>query len=302
MIFKRSILALVCAAAPHLVQAQTATLSGSLSAFDVVNESGLDVHGFEIQLEGATQADLYYTAFGQRYGNPTVVPYATGVYIRYQSTYDPNSGQYLQTTPQHTPGVPFGWQECYTGGAGYATSGCEHFGQSMRPIPAGRTVTVSGRWMVGDPNHPGTLMAVNPPAPIPFATWFIGVPTTFGASPTVTTQVEAPEPPETPEVYGDAQWTKVYTTQVTQALTADQLTSDNVSVVPESAAQVEVAWEILQKSPPSNGNKPARSSNSHSGSISATTKAVVRRIEMYKYTGVYDARQGATHAMKRTAA
>ena len=289
MRLKRSILVLLCAAAPQLSQAQTATLSGSLSAFDVVNETGQDAHGFEIQLEGATQGDLYYTVYGQRYGNPTVVPYATGVYIRYQSTYDPNSKTYLQTTPQHTPGVPFGWQDCYQGGINYATSGCEHFGQTLHFIPPTRTITVSGRWMVDDVNNPGNLVALNPPAAIPFATWFIGVPTTIGAPPAAVTVVEAPEPPETPDKYGDAQWTKIYTTQLTQSLTADQLTSDNPNVVPENPAQLEVAWEILQVSPPSNGNKPVRTRSTHSGNIAATTKAVVRRIEMYKYTGAYDA-------------
>src|SRR5205814_5982168 len=80
------------AAAPH-VWAQTATVSGSLSAFDVVNDTGQPVHGFEIQIEGALPGDLYYTAPGQRYGMPTVVPYATGVYIRYKSPYNA-AGQY----------------------------------------------------------------------------------------------------------------------------------------------------------------------------------------------------------------
>ena len=44
------------------VQAQTATISGVLGSFDVVNMSGQPAHGFEIQMEGATANDLYYTA------------------------------------------------------------------------------------------------------------------------------------------------------------------------------------------------------------------------------------------------
>src|SRR5204863_513042 len=42
-------------------QAQTATIFGALSNFDVVNDTGHDAHGFEIQLEGLQAADIYYT-------------------------------------------------------------------------------------------------------------------------------------------------------------------------------------------------------------------------------------------------
>src|SRR5437868_3889567 len=94
-------------------QAQTATISGYLSNFDVVNETGQDAHGFEIQLEGAAQNDLYYTAPGQQYGAATVVPYATGVKVRWESPYDASTHQFTKTTPQHTPGVPYNWNDCY---------------------------------------------------------------------------------------------------------------------------------------------------------------------------------------------
>jgi len=271
---------------PH-ASAQTATISGNLSAFDVVNDTGQPVHGFEIQLEGAQPGDLYYTVFGGRYGTPSVVPYATGVYVRYTSTYNANTGEYMQTTSVNN--VPtFAWQDCYQGGAGYSTSGCEHFGQSMRAIPAGRTITVSGRWLAGDTANPGTLIPLNPPVAIPFASWFVAAPTTFAAPPVVVAEVEAPEPPETPEKYGDAQWVKIYRTQLTREVTADELSSLNPAVVPESAAQVEVAWDILQASPPSNGNQN-RTRNRNQGSIAVDTRSIIRRYEVYKYTGAYDA-------------
>src|SRR6476659_2632516 len=96
-------------AVPIAARAQTATIKGTLSSFDAVNESGQDAHGFEIQLEGAAASDLYYAMPGQQYGMPTVVPYATGVYIRWQSPYDADAHRYTKTTPQHTPGVPYSW-------------------------------------------------------------------------------------------------------------------------------------------------------------------------------------------------
>ena len=79
----------------------------------------------KIQLENALPSDLYYTAFGGRYGNPQVVPYSTGVRVRYSALY--SNGQWSATTPVANYNA-FSWQNCYMGGAGYSSSGCEHFG------------------------------------------------------------------------------------------------------------------------------------------------------------------------------
>jgi hypothetical protein len=265
-------------------QAQTATISGFLSNFDVVNETGQDAHGFEIQLEGAAQNDLYYTAPGQQYGAATVVPYATGVKVRWESPYDAGSHQFTKTTPQHTPGVPYNWNDCYMAGSTYKTAGCEALGQGMRPTP-NKTITATGRWLVEDPQNPGTLIPVEPNVAIPFPSWAIAPVTIVGAAPVVVAEVEAPEPPETPEVYGDAQWVKIYKTQLTREATPADLTSDNPTV-PQDASQLEVAWDILQASPPSNGNQKRKQNQ---GSINADTRAIIRRYETYKYTGAYDA-------------
>ncbi len=264
-------------------RAQTATIEGTLSNFDVVNESGHDAHGFEIQLEGAVENDLYYTGYGQQYGAGAIVPYATGVYVRWQSPYDSATHQYTKTTPQHTPGLPYNWNDCYQAGSTYATAGCEALGQGMRPTP-GKTITATGRWLIEDPQNPGTLIAAEPNVAIPFPNWSV-VGGAVGSAPVVAAEVEAPEPPETPEVYGDAQWVKVYKTQLTREVTPADLTSDN-PVVPQDASQIETAWDILQASPPSNGNQKR---NRHQGGINADTRAIIRRFETYKYTGAYDA-------------
>jgi len=283
--------ALLTAAFTASLNAQTATISGTLSAFDVVNNTRKDAHGFEIQIDGVAQNDLYYTVFGGRYGSPTVTPYATGVYVRYQSSYNSATAAWNQTTPNNgnADAQTFSWQNCYQGGAGYSTSGCEHFGQSMRPIQPGTVVKVTGRWMVEDTTNPGNLVALDPPAAIPFATCFIGPVSGVAAAPVVVAQVEAPEPPETPETYGDAQWVKIFKTQLTRFVTGDELTSDNPNVVPESATQVEVAWDILQASPTSVNGKQNRTRNQNQGGIAADTRSVIRRYELYKYTGAYDA-------------
>lgn len=273
-------------AAPVCGHAQTATITGNLGGFDVVNDTGQEAHGFEIQIEGITRNDLYYTGFGQRYGQGVVESYATGVYIRWLSPYDPGSQHFTATTPQYTSGTPISWNDCYSAGSRYGVSGCEHFGQSMRAT--NNIVSVTYRWLVADPSNPGNLIALGRPAAIVAPIAVVVPPVQVSSPPIVVAEVEAPEPPEAPEKFGDAQWMKVYKTQLTREVTLDELTSTNTTIVPEDPTQIEVAWDILQVQPPSNGNQK-RTRKQNQGNLSPDTRSVVRRYELYKYTGTYDA-------------
>jgi len=84
------LLMLLLLATPLTSQAQS-TIVGYLSNFDAVNNTGQNVNGFEIQLEGLQPKDIYYTFSVNRYGQPNVIPYATGVYLRWQSPTDPST-------------------------------------------------------------------------------------------------------------------------------------------------------------------------------------------------------------------
>src|SRR5260370_4398236 len=66
------------------------TLSGTLSNFDVFNQTGQESHGFEIELDGITSQDIASTFGGTyiRYGDPKKVDFPGGVLIRYASPYD----------------------------------------------------------------------------------------------------------------------------------------------------------------------------------------------------------------------
>jgi hypothetical protein len=263
--------------------AQTATIFGALSNFDVVNDTGHDAHGFEIQLEGLQPGDIYYTFSMQRYGAPQVVPYSTGVLLRWTSAYDASAQQFLHTTVAHAAGTPFAGS-CYSWGANYDAAGCEHFGATLRANPLKTTY----RWLIEDPVSPGTgvLVGFDPPVAIPAPTYVILPPAQPAAPPELQAEIVAPEPPETPEQFGDAQWVKVFKTELQREVTLDELVSDN-AVVPQDPAQVEVAWELVQASPPSNG-KQTRNRKQNQGSLAAGTRAVVRRYESYRYTGAYD--------------
>jgi hypothetical protein len=80
--------AAVIAVAPAIAQAQSATVSGGLGNFDVINNTGHDAHGFEIEIEGLQPNDVYYQFSMERYGAPQVLSTPTGVPVRGASAYD----------------------------------------------------------------------------------------------------------------------------------------------------------------------------------------------------------------------
>jgi hypothetical protein len=277
-----ALLALIMLAAPNAAQAQSATVFGALSNFDVVNDTEHEAHGFEIELEGLQPADVYYTFNTQRYGTPTITAYATGVHVRWASAYDFNVQQFAQTTVAHPPNTPFGGT-CYSwGGAGYATSGCEHFGVTLRA----NAVKTTYRWLIADTQTAGALLAVDPPVAIPSPVYAVLPPAHPADPPVLEAEIEAPEPADSPELYGDAQWVKVFKTELQREVTLEELVSDN-AIVPQDAAHAEVAWEILQVEPPSN-SRGNRRQHQNQGSLNASTRSVIRRYESYRYTGAYD--------------
>jgi hypothetical protein len=275
------VLAFVAAAS---ARAQTATVFGSLSNFDVVNNTEHEAHGFEIELEGLQPNDIYASFGVQRYGLAQIIPTATGVRVRWESAYDPGFQHFTQTTVAHAAGTSFAGS-CYQwNGAAYATSGCEHFGVSLTK----NAVKTTYRWLVEDANAPGTLAAVDPPVAIPGPVYLVTPPAQAGEAPVLEAEIEAPEAPEGPELYGDAQWVKVFKTELQREVNLDELLSDN-AVVPQDAAHAEVEWEILQADPPSNSRgRQGRGRRGNSGPLAAGTRAVVRRYEIYQFTGAYD--------------
>jgi hypothetical protein len=273
---------ILLALAPSSLRAQTATVSGSLSNFDVINNTGHDAHGFEIQFEGLQPAEVLSTFNIQRYGTPEIIPYATGVYLRWSSPYDATAQAFAQATVAHAAGEPFAGM-CYPwNGAGYATSGCEHFGVSLRA----NAVKTTYRWLIEDAQTPGTLVAVDPPVAIPAPAYYVLPPAQPAEAPVLEAEIEAPEPAEAAELYGDAQWVKVFKSEVQREVGLNELVSDN-AIVPQDAAHAEVGWEILQAEPASNSNGNRRQ-RQNQGGLNAATRAVVRRYEIYTYTGAYD--------------
>jgi hypothetical protein len=81
-------------------QAQTATIYGSHGTFDVVNDTGRDAHGFEIQFEGLSEADAY-DSFGVSLKASPLHPFRRGSLPRARARAAP--GQPRPDLHLHTP-------------------------------------------------------------------------------------------------------------------------------------------------------------------------------------------------------
>ena len=274
---------------PSLAFGQYAVVGG-LGNFDAANFEGKDAHGLEVQIEGIQPSDLYPAWCGNKYSCPVVVPYATGVYVRYVSSYDAANHRFVATTVPKIPG-PFAGT-CYMGSLSYLTAGCDHFGVHLAyTATAGKAVVTSYRWMFEDPANLGTLIAstTNIFIPTPVYTW---VPPVIPTNPPVLvveiqTPPPPPPPPAIPPQYGDATWMKVFKTEMNREVALDELTSDN-PIVPQTVAQVETEWVLMQPEPPSDARRRGRNRHQNRGNVNAGVRAVLRRYETYAYTGAYD--------------
>ncbi len=276
-----ALLALCVLFAPLNSLAQTATVYGALGNFDVINHTGHDGHGFEIELQGIQPNDIPYSFSAQRYGAAHITQTATGVLVRWESAYV--NGAFAQTTLPHQPNTPFAGS-CYQWGANYNQSACEHFGVSLTATPT----HTAYRWLIEDANSPGALIGVDPPIAIVSPVYTILPPARPAEAPVLEAEIEAPEAAESPEVYGDAQWVKVFKTQLNREVNLDELVSDN-AVVPQDAAHAEVQWEIVQVEPVSNSHSNGnRQHRNNQGTLNFDTRSVLRRYETYAYTGAYD--------------
>jgi hypothetical protein len=262
--------------------ALASTTFGTLSNFDVFNDTNEDCHGFEIELEGLQPEDVVYT-FGepyQRYGNPVVVPYSGGVHVRYMSPYDAEQLQFVQATPQAPPVITAtDGHACWTGGSGdYLTSGCEHFGVSLTRNPTKTTY----RWLVADAQHPGLLTPAGTQVKIPAPVWSVSPPPPElpdQVHPVVAAVIEPPEPTNFP--FGDAIWVKIFVTEDPEPAELEHLVSGD-DRVPDEPAEVEIEWVLLQ------AEVGKQIEAEHKVQVGEGDESVTRRYEFYEYAGPYD--------------
>jgi len=269
--------ALVSIASPALAT----TMFGSLSNFDVINDTNEICRGFEIELEGVSPSDIAFT-FGSpyiRYGDPQFVSTGTGTIVRYASAFGP--GGWAVGTP--VPAAPFTtgghalFYPAYGGDPNYETLGGEHFGLALNGNP---TSTIY-RWLLGDAS--GNLNPAGSNAKIPAPIWNVQAPVNPGA-PAAVQAIVPPLPIENPEdVFGEAIWVKVFVTESPEPAELEHLLVGDPAMPGES--EVEIEWQLLQ----AGKGDGLDEIDSGLNDLAADSESVTRRYEFYKYIGPYKA-------------
>ena len=275
-----SALVLAMLAVPISLSAQTVTLFGTLGNFDVLNDTGQDAHGFEIEIQGVPSNVMPYTFDWTRYGAAKKYAIPGGVLVRWSSPYDAASQQFTVATTTPAVFAPTYGHSCVL----TQIAGCDHYGLG---VAASKTLMY---WLIADPNNPGQLIRFGgPQVQIPFPTVQIFPPAQVGLPPQVVFEVVAPVPPPPPipkpvPQHGDATWVKVFKTELQREVNLEELVADNL-IVPQDVAFAETAWKLLQFNPTSNGNSGVLRNQ---GGLNSGSRSVLRRYETYKFTGAYD--------------
>ncbi len=256
---------------------------GTLSNFDVFNDTGQVTHGFEIELDGISPSQVTYE-FGapyERYGNPTVTAFSGGTLVTYASGYDPASKKWQVGTPLAPATItPTMGHQCWTGGsATYVTDGCDHFGLGLSATPT----NIVYNWLTANPQHAGQLIhASGHGVSLPAPSWSVtpAAPGAVNKQPVVQAVINAPEFQGDPQ-FGQAIWVKVFMAQTASKADLGHLVTGDKEV----PTTVETDWAIIQSG--AGGTFAQQLADQVQPSPGDNT--IVRRYEFYKYTGAYDA-------------
>jgi hypothetical protein len=308
--FVSMVIPMVC-----LPLAAHASVFGTLGNFDVINDTGVTAHGFEIELEGLHISDITDTFGGLnrgfpsgtgfdpstavvRYGAPSISEYSIGsvpvTRITYAATFTPGAsgapGSWDFGTPSGTFITP--GDNCWTGGGvGYgADTPCDHFGVGT----IGNASKTTYSWLL-DPTNSGVLTGANGVVNLPAPVWNVipAAPAPVGqaqAQPVVFAVIKAPDPVAGLD-FGDAIWVKVFTTELPDAIKLEDLIGGNPKV---DQAETETEWALLQVE---RGNAGSGYLESGLGLPAGPNAAsILRRYEFYKFSGLYKSDHEATFA------
>jgi hypothetical protein len=291
---------LACVAALTLTFAARGGVAyGTINNFDTVNDTGVECHGFEIELEDIHSVDITYTYNWNHYGTPKItednsVPAHPKVRIRYESAKNTNGTWAAYTA---IPSGPIAATDGHQFTNPNLNFGGEHFGAGYRGSPT----NVVYHWLIDDGS--GTLArgpAVNVATPV-----FIYYP----PAPGLVAQVEAAIKPP-PEVhareFGLASWVKEIrtTTHNNREVELRNLVSDDPADPTDKnwrngePDEVEVEWQILQMDfKKADGGKKGELKGALED-LNNGDEVITRRWEFYKYVGPLDAETGEALAEK----
>jgi hypothetical protein len=237
-----------------------ATIYGTMSNFDVFNDTPQNAYGAELELEGVHAEDVINT-YPSHYDHRTVTEYTNGLTFGTRvdfSGYNFNPAGYIAPTVGQST----------NGHACVNVNGCEHFGFSMSAQPT----ATHYYWTDDTGQRIGNL-----PMDVPTPSWTYIQPA-GNKDPELHAEVEFQNP--------DAIWMKVFKTQLDRPVKLNELMSGN-PVVPEAVSETETEWELLERGVIADAKDRIRD---------GSQKAIVRRYEFFKYTGAYDVEHEAATA------
>jgi hypothetical protein len=269
------------------------TAYGTINNFDTVNDTGVECHGFEIEIEDLHSQDITYTYDWNHYGTPRITedsanPLHPKVIIRYASAKTTNGTWAAYTAIPSGPIAPTQGHQFTDPSVNF---GGEHFGVGY----AGSPTNINYHWLVDD--GAGSLVrgpAVNVATPV-----FTYNPPNGGKP----AQVEAAiKPPRAEQVleFGPASWVKEIRT--TSHNNREVKLRDLVSDDPEDPNdpnwrngepdEVEVEWQILQTDfKKADGGKNGELKGAPED-LDQGDEVITRRYEFYKYVGPIDNESG----------
>lgn len=282
---------------------RASTAYGSLSNFDCVNDTGVEAHGFEIELDDIHSASITYTYDWNHYGVPKITedntdPLHPRVFVRYAAKWT-GAGWSAFTAIPAAPIAPTDGHQ-FTNPA--INFGGEHFGVGYWGNPS----AVKYNWLIDD--GAGNLVH-GPPVYIATPTFNYMPPAPAVPAQVVAVIVQPPPPPPEPQDpprlrFGAATWVKAIKTKTHSARKIElaELVGDDpdqpqpwANGLDEGEIEVETEWKLLQTEF-ENLDNPKGILEGAAEELPEGDEVITRRYEFFKYTGPFDAESGEAMA------
>ncbi len=277
------------------------TAYGSLNNFDVVNDTGEECHGFEIELEDVRCSDITHTYNWNHYGTAVITENLDDaahpmVRILWASGKNPDGSWTAYTAIPDGPIAPTDGHRFTNPNINF---GGEHFGVGYRKVPA----AVRYHWIVDD----GAGNLIQGPAVQVSTPVFSYIPAAPNAPAQIVAAIEPPEPPEIPvKEFGEPLWIKEIKTvshnnqqiELRDLVTDDPDDDDDKNWRNGEPDEVEVEWQLMQTEfnqddGGANGRLEAEPQELPEGD-----EVVTRRYEFFAYVGPLDEESGEAKADK----
>ncbi len=270
-----------------------ATAYGSINNFDCVNDTGVEAHGFDIELDDIRSKDITYTFDYNHYGVPKITedltdPLHPKVLVRYASAKNPNGTWSAYTAIPSAPIAPTMGHQFTNPSINF---GGEHFGVGFSKVPS----AVKYNWLIDDGR--GNL-AHGAPVQVSTPTFTYVAPAVAAPAQIVAKVVPPPPPVAPPLRFGEATWVKDIktTTHNAKKVKLVDLVGDDPGKPQPWAngepAEVETEWRILQTEFAANKGGKNGELKGAAQDLPNGNEVVTRRYEFYKYIGPIDAESG----------